>query len=84
MKVPKNIFENHPILEYLEKRRLYDQYIKAKKYILAGYTKQAKFGLKEPKNEWIRYFRINNQFRALGRLDKDGDLLIYKIDNHQN
>jgi len=84
MKIPKNIFENSKTFKSLKKKNIYDQYIKAKKYVLAGYIKQTKFSLKEPKNEGVRYFRINKQFRALGRFDKDWDLLIYKIDNHQN
>lgn len=29
------------------------------------------------------YFRINKQFRALAVFNKDGDLVVFEIDNHQ-
>jgi plasmid maintenance system killer protein len=41
------------------------------------------FKLREPKKDWVYSFRINKQFRAFSYL-KNNDLIVYKIDNHQN
>lgn len=77
------IFERKEILPYLEVRGLLKQYRKAKQFLLKGNTLQIKFKERNPKGSGIWYFRINKQFRALGIFDKTGDLIIFKIDNHQ-
>ncbi|MDD2745162.1 MAG: hypothetical protein PHU93_01370 [Candidatus Gracilibacteria bacterium] len=69
-------------IEYLKKRRLEKQYLKAKKLILAGRFSNVDLKIREPKKERIWYFRINKQFRALCELE--GDILyVLAIDNHQ-
>lgn len=77
------IFERKEILQYLEARSLLKQYKKAKQFLLQGNTLQVKFKERNPKGSGIWYFRINKQFRALGVFDKIGNLIIFKIDNHQ-
>ncbi len=77
------IFERKEIPKYLEARSLLRQYIKAKQYLLAGNTLQVKFKERNPQGSGIWYFRINKQFRALGVFNAVGDLIIFKIDNHQ-
>jgi len=77
------IFERKEILSYLEARNLLKQYKKAKHYLLQGNTLQVKFKERNPKGSGIWYFRINRQFRALGVFDKKGNLIIFKVDNHQ-
>lgn len=69
-------------LEYLKRRKLENQYKKAKLFILGGYFQNVDLKIREPKEDRIWYFRINKQFRALCELD--GDILyVYAIDNHQ-
>ncbi|MBW7954471.1 hypothetical protein H3C61_01530 [Candidatus Gracilibacteria bacterium] len=78
-----NILEDEGILKYLEKRNLLEQYKKSKINVLKNINSGNYFKERKPKGSNIWYFRINKQFRAIGTIDKDGDLLIYKIDNHQ-
>jgi plasmid maintenance system killer protein len=68
--------------EYLKKRNLTSQFIKAKQYLLSGEIKNTRFKERNPKGSWIFYFRINKQYRAIGYFDLK-DLVIFKIDNHQ-
>lgn len=77
------IFEHKEIPQYLKMRGLLRQYIKAKQYLLAGNALQVKFKERKPNGSGIWYFRINKQFRALGVFNTGGDLIIFKIDNHQ-
>lgn len=79
----QQIFELKEVLPYLEARNLLNQYKKAKHYLLHGNTLQVKFKERNPKGSGIWYFRINKQFRALGVFNKIGNLVIFKIDNHQ-
>ncbi len=76
------IYEQKGVLKYLEKRGLVKQYRKAKQYLLAGHQIQAKFKERSPKGSGIWYFRINKQFRALCVFNKEGDLVVFEIDNH--
>lgn len=78
------IFEHKEIPPYLEARGLLKQYLKAKLYLLAGNVLQVRFRERNPQGSGIWYFRINKQFRALGVFNTAGDLVIFKIDNHQN
>ena len=70
-------------LEYIQKRQLEKQYLKAKKYILWWYISSTSLKLREPKSDEIWYFRINKQYRALCKLEWD-ILYVLAIDNHQN
>lgn len=79
----QQIFERKEIAVYLEARGLIKQYKKAKEYLLKGNFLQVKFKERNPKGSGIWYFRINKQFRALGVFDRIGNLIIFKIDNHQ-
>ncbi len=78
-----DIVELKWIEEYLNKRWLTAQYIKAKRNILSWFF-IGNF-LKEKNPKWcnIHYFRINKQYRAIGIIDKN-KLKIYKIDNHSS
>lgn len=79
----QQILERKEILPYLQARGLLNQYRKAKQYLLDGNTLQVKFKERNPKGSGIWYFRINRQFRALGIFDREGNLIIFEIDNHQ-
>lgn len=78
-----NIFEEDYILEYLETRNLVKQYKKSKQNILSWLYSGNKLWYKEPKKDWLIYFRINKQFRALCRLNWNS-LIVFDIDNHQD
>jgi len=41
------------------------------------------FKKRQPKKDSIWYFRINKQYRAIGYIDDDRNLIIVEIDNHQ-
>ena len=79
-----DIVEKNAIIEYLTKRDLLKQYKKAKWYILSWYPNLVDFKLREPKEAWFYYFRINKQFRAIWKFRKDNIFAVLKIDNHQN
>jgi hypothetical protein len=83
MKKILNIYEPKEVLPHLESRGLIKQYKKVKEYLLRGNLLQARFKERNPRGSGIWYFRINRQFRALGVFDKDGNLIIFEIDNHQ-
>ncbi len=83
MTVIKNIFEQGHILSYLAARNLTKQYKKAKDYLKIGYKSKVRFKERNPEGSGIWYFRINEQYRALGVFNDEGDLIIYEIDNHQ-
>lgn len=80
----QKIIESKSVELYLRRRGLLAQYKKAKRYLLDGRTLTVRFGERNPKGSGIWYFRINKQFRALATFDKDGDLRVFEIDNHQN
>jgi hypothetical protein len=69
-------------LEYLKKRKLEKQYLKAKELILLGRYKNVDLKIRAPKKEQVWYFRINRQFRAFCELEGE-TLYILAIDNHQ-
>ena len=79
----KNIFEKDYIYNELIKRNLLTQYKKSKDLLLRWIHWKTDFKLREPKKDWVYSFRINKQFRAFSYL-KNNDLIVYKIDNHQN
>lgn len=90
----KEVVESQEVVKYLEKRNLLKQYIKAKNYIINWFWNLADLKLRQPKEEWVYYFRINKQFRALGvseniKLDNGENqeiikiLKVLKISNHQ-
>ncbi len=73
---------NKKDIDYLVKRWLEKQYIKAKEYILDWNFKNVDFKIREPKKDNIYYFRINKQYRALVKLENE-TLTVLKISNHQ-
>jgi len=77
------ILEDKEIFEYLEKRWLVKQYKKAKKNILLKLNLRNYFKERKPKWSRIYYFRINDKYRALWKINKNNNLVIWEIDNHQ-
>lgn len=78
------IFEENYIYDFLEKRNLLNQYKKSKQNIIKWNHSWNKLLYRKPKKDWIIYFRINKQFRALWRFINKEELIIFDIDNHQN
>jgi hypothetical protein len=79
----RQIIERKDVFEYLQKRNLLNQYIKAKKFLLLSQFYLVDFKKRQPKTDMVWYFRINKQFRALAYFDDDV-LVVFEIDNHQN
>lgn len=77
------VFEPEDIIHYLEARGLLSQYKKAKEILLSGDKARVRFKERQPHGYNIWYFRVNKQFRAFGKIDSEGDLVIFRIDNHQ-
>lgn len=85
MRIPQKIYVSEKAYKFLIKRELLDQFIKSKNNILAGKISWwTKFSIKEPKHEWVWYFRINKQYRALCKFDQTDILFVTEIDKHQN
>lgn len=78
----KTILISDDLINYLKSRKLENQYQKSKEYVLDWNLKRVNFKLREPKKNWIYYFRINKQYRALAVLDNE-ILKIFDIDDHQ-
>lgn len=79
----ENILERKDVVQYLLKRNLVAQYKKAKTYILSWEYQNTDFKERKPKWSKVYYFRINKQFRAMWYIENN-NLIIVKIDNHQN
>jgi len=76
------ILENGSVVEYLKKRNLVKQYLKAKRNILNNNFKTVRLKRRQPQSENIWYFRISKKYRALA--EKVGDkLYVFKISDHQ-
>jgi ribosomal protein S19E (S16A) len=74
--------KNGDIVEYLKKRNIVKQYLKAKKNILNNNFKTVNLKKRQPQSESIWYFRISKKYRALA--EKVGDkLYVFKISDHQ-
>ena len=71
------------LIGFIEKRNLENQYKKVKNYILKWLFRQVNLKLRKPKKDKIYYFRLNNQYRAICKIEWD-ILKIFDIDNHQN
>lgn len=70
------------VLQYLEKKNLRKQYIKAKWNVEHDHTSGTQLRKREPKSDDMWYFRINRQYRAL--CYRDGDtLIVFDVDDHQ-
>ena len=65
----KDILELSKISDYLVKRNLLKQYLKAKIYILEWKEKLVDLRYREPKELGVIYFKINKKFRAWARKD---------------
>lgn len=55
--------------EYIDSKQIRKQYEKAKRYVLMGKFKEVEFRKREPKSDECYYFKINNQYRAIGFMD---------------
>lgn len=67
---------------YMQKRNIFEQYQKVKRFLLLGHSGKHDFKERNPPGSGIWSFRINRQYRAFGRWEDDGTLLIHTIDNH--
>ena len=70
------------LIMFLEKRSLWKQYKKAKNFLLEWHFKLVDFKIREPKQAQVYYFKINNQYRAIGIIT-NGVFKIFNIYDHQ-
>lgn len=78
------IIEFEKAFEYLYSRGLVNQYKKAKEYILQWYFNKVDFKLRQPKQNWIYQFRINQKYRAFWYIDSIWCLVVFKISDYQD
>lgn len=78
----KEVLISQKSLQYIKKRWLEKQYIKAENFILLWKYELVNLKIREPKSNKVYYFRMNKQFRCLWRMEW-GILKIYHVDNHQ-
>lgn len=64
-KVPLNIYEDNEALEFLKKRQLEKQYIRACHKLLSANFSGLDWKERQPTGSGVRTFRINRQFRAV-------------------
>ncbi len=83
MKLPKWIFENPKIINFLEKRNLLNQYKKSKNKLMSWEIGWLDFKERQPKWSKIYSFRINKQFRVIWFFDEENDFIVSYVDNHQ-
>jgi len=78
------IEEENYILNDLIKRNILSQYKKAKNKVISWInSKSLDIKYRNPKSKNIISFRINKKFRAFCHLEWN-NLIVFKIDNHQN
>lgn len=79
----KVVEKSEKILQFLKSRKILDSYIKAKTLLENGDLKSPRFKKRKPKALAFYYFRINKQYRAIGRFK--GDLFVVtEITDHQD
>ena len=76
------ILEKPDVIDYLIKRGISKQYLKAKENIVSGNFKAVDLKKRQPYSENIWYFRISKKYRALA--ERVGDTLyVFNISDHQ-
>jgi hypothetical protein len=76
------VFDTEHVQKSIVKYNIRKQYLKACRYIESGNFKNVYLKLREPKHLRIYQFRISKKYRAIA-FEKDGDLFVYKISDHQ-
>ncbi len=77
------VFElDEKVLQYLEKRKLVQQYKKAKEFLKNNHLSSVSFKKRKPKSSGKYYFKINKKFRAIGVFDGK-DFIVTAISDHQ-
>jgi len=69
------------VILQVKKYQLEKQFKKALNYIKDWKFKAVNFKLRKPKSDWIRYFRINKQYRAWWKI-VNNTLFVFDIDDH--
>ena len=77
------VYEKKSVVPYLESRQLTKAYLKAKSYIEQGMYELVDLRKREPKSLNVFYFRINRKYRAFGYINKNHELIVTDISDHQ-
>ena len=79
----QSILETEKTIKLLVKYWLVEQYKKIKEQLLLwNINLSNRLKLRQPKQDGVWYFRINQQYRALARYTKN-ELHVFDIDTHQ-
>ncbi|PID84466.1 hypothetical protein CSB09_00905 [Candidatus Gracilibacteria bacterium] len=79
----KEIIESEGVVRFLKRKQMIKSYLKAKYFLEKGFLQNVDFKIRQPKQAGIYYFRINKQYRALGKVE-NGILKVFEISDHQN
>ena len=75
--------EKKNVVPYLKSRQLTKPYLKAKEFIEQGLYELVDLRKREPKNQNLFYFRITKKYRAFGYINKNQELIVTEISDHQ-
>ncbi|NOX86490.1 MAG: hypothetical protein GXO86_11105 [Chlorobi bacterium] len=75
--------EKPKVIKYLKSRQLVKPYLKAKGYIEGGLYELVDLRKRQPKSQNKFYFRITQKYRAFGYINKNNELIVTEISDHQ-
>jgi len=75
--------ERKSVIDYIKKRNIGKQYLKAKKSLEKNQFKQINFKIRKPKNQGIYQFRITGKYRGYGHYI-DNIFVVASISDHQD
>jgi len=78
-----NVREKPQVIKYLKSHQLVKPYLKAKRYIEAGLYELVDLRKRQPKSQNKFYFRITRKYRAFGYINKNNELIVTEISDHQ-
>lgn len=74
--------ERKKVIDYIRKRQIGSQYLKAKKHLESGRYDVVDFKIRKPRSARIYQFRITQKYRAFGHFVEDV-FIIANISDHQ-
>lgn len=77
-----NVYEESGIVEFIQKRNLVKQYLKAKNHLENDFFSLVDLRKRQPKHLGIFYFKINKQYRAIGYIEQN-NFIVTEISDHQ-
>tara|TARA_R110000868_G_scaffold373206_1_gene637148 strand:+ start:747 stop:986 length:240 start_codon:yes stop_codon:yes gene_type:complete len=75
--------ERKKVINYIKKRQIASQYLKAKKHLESDRYDVVDFKQRKPRSSRIYQFRITQKYRAFGHFVEDV-FIIFNISDHQD